>query len=228
MRVWLIAVAFSVVGQPVCAQPSDDAIARLKACFQLDRALQSECLENLSRKLGDKKNQNSAELAPQNWIVSETMSPVDYSPMITATISSEPIAKDAPATFIIRCRGERTDLLVSTEGSWHASRANELRVDLRVNNQPAVRMQWIASPDGRTAIFKEDAVKFLRSLPDGGRIAVSVSDWQGMAHEASFQLTGLNAIRQKIAQVAIFVFARIVVIHVVQADDLIPPVHQRP
>jgi hypothetical protein len=137
--------------------------------------------------------------AARSWIVSETMSPVDYSPMITATTSSQPVAKDAPAIFMIRCRGQRTDLLVSTEGSWHASRANELQVDLRVNDQPAVRMQWIASSDGRTAIFKDDVVQFLRSLPDGGRIMVSVSDSQGIAHEASFQLTGLNAIRQKIA-----------------------------
>jgi hypothetical protein len=101
--------------------------------------------------------------------------------------------------FHIRCRGQRTDLLVSTEGSWRASRANELQVDLRVNDQPAIRMQWIASSDGRTAIFKDDAVRFLRSLPDGGRIMVSVSDSQGTAHAASFQLTGLDVIRQKIA-----------------------------
>jgi hypothetical protein len=167
MRVWLVAVAVSIVSQAVCSQPAEDAISP----------------------------------AARSWIVSETMSPVDYSPMITATTSSQPVAKDAPAIFMIRCRGQRTDLLVSTEGSWRASRANELQVDLRVNDQPAVRMQWIASSDGRTAIFKDDAVRFLRSLPDGGRIAVSVSDWQGMAHEAAFQLTGLDVIRQKIAAV---------------------------
>ena len=198
MRVWPVAVALSTVSHAVCSQPADEAISRSKACFQLERGLQSECLENLSRELADKNNQNSAEPA-QSWIVSETVSPVDYSPMITATTSSQSVAKDAPAIFIIRCRGQRTDLLVSTEGSWRASRANELQVDLRVNDQPAVRMQWIASSDGRTAIFKDDAVRFLRSLPDGGRIMVGVSDSQGMAHEASFQLTGLNAIRQKIA-----------------------------
>ena len=198
MRVWPVAVALSTVSQAVCSQPADEAISRSKACFQLERGLQSECLENLSRELADKNNQNSAEPA-QSWIVSETMSPVDYSPMITATTSSQSVAKDAPAIFIIRCRGQRTDLLVSTEGSWRASRANELQVDLRVNDQPAVRMQWIASSDGRTAIFKDDAVRFLRSLPDGGRIMVSVSDSQGTAHEASFQLTGLDVIRQKIA-----------------------------
>jgi hypothetical protein len=199
MRVWPVAMALSIVSQAVCSQPADDAISRLKACFQLERAPQAECLENLSRDLADKNDQNSAEPAARSWIVSETMSPVDYSPMITATTSSQPAAKDAPATFVIRCRGQRTDLLVSTEGSWRASRANELQVDFRVNDQPAVRMQWIASSDGRIAIFKDDAVRFLRSLPDGGRIIVSVSDWQGAAHEASFQLTGLDGVRRKIA-----------------------------
>jgi hypothetical protein len=201
MRVWPVAVALSTVSQAVCSQPADEAISRSKACFQLERGLQSECLETMSQELADKNNQNSVEPAARSWVVSETTSPVDYSPMITATTSSQPVAKDAPAIFMIRCRGQRTDLLISTEGSWHASRANEVQVDLRVNDQPAVRMQWIASSDGRTAIFKDDAVRFLRSLPDGGRITVSVSDSQGMAHEAAFQLTGLDVIRQKIAAV---------------------------
>jgi len=199
MRVWLVAVALAIVSQAVCSQPANGAISRLKSCFQLARALQAECVEKLPRGLPDGNNQKYAELATGSWILSETMSPVDYSPMITATTSSQPVAKDAPATFVIRCRGQRTDLLVSTEGSWRASRANELQVDFKVNDQPAVGMRWIASPDGRTAIFKDDAVRFLRSLPDGGRIMVSVSDWRGAAHEATFQLTGLDAIRQKIA-----------------------------
>ncbi len=204
MRAWLVAMAVSIVSQAACSQPAssqpaDDAISRLKACFQLERAQQSKCLESLSRDLADKKTENSAESAAGNWIVSETMSPVDYSPMISAATSSPSVTKDAPAMFVIRCRGQRTDLLVSTEGSWHASRANELRVDLRVNDQPAVTMQWSASSDGRTAMFKGDAVRFLQSLPEGGRIMISVSDGQGTPHEASFQLTGLNAIRQKIA-----------------------------
>jgi hypothetical protein len=199
MRLWLVAVALSIVSQAVCSQPADDPIARLKACFQLERALQSGCLESLSRALGDKKSQNLLEPTTRNWIVSETTSPLDYSPMISATTSSQSVEKNAPANFIIRCRGQHTDLLVSTEGSWRASRANELQVDLTVNDQPAIRMQWIASSDGRTALFKDDAVRFLRSLPDGGRILVSVSDTQGVVREAAFQLTGLNAVRQKIA-----------------------------
>ena len=96
MRVWPVAVALSTVSQAVFSQQADEAISRSKACFQLERALQSECLENFSRELADKNNQNSAEPAARSWVVSETMSPVDYSPMITATISSQPVAKMRP------------------------------------------------------------------------------------------------------------------------------------
>jgi len=195
MRVPAFAITLSILSHAVGAEPANDAITRLKSCFQLDRAAQVECLEKLSRELPDKNVQNSPEAT---WVISETTSPVDYSPMITAATLSRSNAKDAPTTFSVRCRGRRTDLLVSTEGSWRASRVNEFQVDYRINDQPVVRMQWIASMDGRTAIFKDDVVRFLQSLPDGGRITVSVSDGEGPAHEATFQLTGLDAIRQKI------------------------------
>ena len=89
MRVWPVAVALSIVSQAVSSQPADNAISRSKACFQLERAPQSECFENLSRELADKNNQKSAEPAARSWVVSETMSPVDYSPMISATTSSQ-------------------------------------------------------------------------------------------------------------------------------------------
>ena len=75
MRVWPVAVALSIVSQAVSSQPADDAISRSKACFQLESARQSKCLENLSRELADKNNQNSAEPATRSWIVSETMCP---------------------------------------------------------------------------------------------------------------------------------------------------------
>jgi hypothetical protein len=198
MRAAAVAMALSILGHAACAEPENDAIARLKSCFELDRAAQVECLEKLSRELPGKDVQSSVQPAEGIWVISETTSPVDYSPMITAATLSRSNAKDAPTTFAIRCRGQRTDLLVSTEGSWRASAANELQVDYRINDQPTVRTRWIASTDGRTALFKDDVVRFLRSLPDKGRITLSVSDWQGPAHEATFQLTGLDAIRQKI------------------------------
>jgi hypothetical protein len=198
LRVRGAVMALSVLSYAACAEPANDAITRLKSCFRLDGAAQIECLEKLSRELPDQNGESSVPSPEGTWVISETTSPLDYSPVVTATTLSRSNAKDAPKTFAVRCRGQRTDLMVSTDGSWHASRVNGLQVDYRINDQPAVRMQWIASADGRAALFKDDAVQFLRSLPDKGRLTIGVSDRQGPAHEATFQLTGLDAVRQKI------------------------------
>jgi hypothetical protein len=66
----------------------------------------------------------SAQTQPADtaWVVSETTSPVDYSPLITAVIHSTSSVKDAPNTLAFRCRGPRTELLLGTEGTWRATR----------------------------------------------------------------------------------------------------------
>ena len=145
----------------------------------------------------------AVDIAPKprdpNWIISETTSPVDYAPVMTAAIRLPFSVKHAPNTFAIRCRGGRTELLVRTEGTWRASRTREVQVDYQINDQPVVKLTWTASPDGKTAIYRDDAVGLLQSLPDGGRLKIDVLDEPGPSHEATFQLTGLDAVREKIA-----------------------------
>jgi Type VI secretion system VasI, EvfG, VC_A0118 len=139
------------------------------------------------------------QLSDTVWVVSETTSPVDYSPLITAVIRSTSSVRDAPNTLAVRCRGSRTELLLRTEGAWRASRASEVQVDHQINDQPLVRLQWTVSADGKTASYKDDAVELLRSLPEGARLKISVFVRQeGPGQEATFQLTGLDGVRKKI------------------------------
>jgi hypothetical protein len=145
----------------------------------------------------------AVDIAPRpqdpNWIISETTSPVDYAPVIAAAIRLPFSVKHAPITFAMRCRGGRTEVLVRTEGTWRASRTREVQVDYQINDQPLVKLTWTASPDGKTAIYKDDPVGLLQSLPDGARLKINVLDEPGPSHEATFQLTGLDAVREKIA-----------------------------
>jgi hypothetical protein len=145
----------------------------------------------------------AVDIAPKprdpNWIISETTSPVDYAPVMTAAIRLPFSVKHAPITFAIRCRGGRTEVLVRTEGTWRASRTREVQVDYQINDQPLVKLTWTASPDGKTAIYRDDPVGLLQSLPDGARLKINVLDELGPSHEATFQLTGLDAVREKIA-----------------------------
>ena len=132
-----------------------------------------------------------------NWVVSETTSPVDYSPLVTAVIQSTSPVKDAPAALAIRCGEKHTELMVRTGGTWATTRGNELRVDYQIDDKPAVRLPWSASADGKSASYKGDAVGLLQSLPEGARLKINVFD--GLGHDATFQLTGLDTVRKKIA-----------------------------
>jgi hypothetical protein len=142
----------------------------------------------------------SAQNQPSDtaWVVSETTSPVDYSPLITAVIASTSSMKDAPNSLAVRCSGSRTAFLLRTEGAWHTSPASEVLVDYQINDQPSVRLHWTVSADGKIANYKDDAVELLRSLPEGARLKISVFDSQGLGQEARFQLTGLDSVRKKI------------------------------
>jgi hypothetical protein len=133
-----------------------------------------------------------------NWVISETTSPVDYSPLVTALIRSTSQVKDAPGALVVRCRGQRTELLVHTDGTWTATRDHELRVDYQANDQPAVGLQWLLSPDRKTATYKDNPVSFLQSLPDGARLKINVADRASSSHEATFQIDGWDVVRNKI------------------------------
>jgi hypothetical protein len=143
----------------------------------------------------------AATPANSNWIISETTSPVDYSPLVTATMYATPRVKDAPSTLVFRCRGLRTELRIETEGKWRASRAGEIQVDYQINDKPSIRRQWKASSDGKIGSYTDDAVGLLRSLPEGGQLKISVLDGPGPHHQATFKLVGIDMVRKKIGAV---------------------------
>lgn len=71
-----------------------------------------------------------------DWVVSETTSPVDYSPLVTALIRSTSQVKDAPNTLTIRCRGQ-----ARTDGAWgHDARE---RTSCLLSDQRPAR-GWVA------------------------------------------------------------------------------------
>jgi hypothetical protein len=133
-----------------------------------------------------------------DWVVSETTSPIDYSPLVIALIHSTSQAKDAANTLIMRCRGQRTELLVRTDGQWATTRGSELHAEYQINDQRMVALQWILSSDGKTATYKDDPVGLLQSLPDGARFKINIPDRSSSSHEATFRLDGWDAVREKI------------------------------
>ena len=142
---------------------------------------------------------DNAPMPQPDWIVSETTSPLDYSPLISAVIHSTAGEKDSPSSLAVRCRAQRTEVSLGTNGAWGVPRGNVIQVDYQIDDRPRIRQQWILTADGRTATYKGDAAELLRSIPDGAALKVAVADKDNIRREALFQLAGLSAIRQKVA-----------------------------
>jgi hypothetical protein len=134
-----------------------------------------------------------------NWINSETTSPVDYRPQIAALTMARASSQDDPSSLAIHCRARRTELTISTTGSWKLATDGQVKVAYRINEEPSVEQRWRVDETGRSLSFPGDIVRFLRSLPDSGQMLVKVYAANGPPHESTFQLVGLDPVRRKIA-----------------------------
>jgi len=150
-------------------------------------AIQSEGSEN--------RNVNIARETA--WILSETTSPVDYSPLVTAVLSSTSNVKNGPNTLTVRCRAQHTELSIRTGGGWGVPHGNDLLVDYQISGRPVVRQPWTVSADGKTATYKHDSVELLRSIPDAATLKIAVMD-RGVRLAATFAPAGLAGVRQKV------------------------------
>src|SRR5215475_6846764 len=95
-----LAIAISIACGIAYAQSTNDPMQSLRACSVMDGPARLECLEELSRKIAP-----PVRRAPDdNWLISETTSPVDYSPIVTATTVSRSGSDGAAMQLAIHCR----------------------------------------------------------------------------------------------------------------------------
>jgi hypothetical protein len=189
-----LAVAFAVTSRVIFAESASDPIAQLRACALMERAERLECLDKLSRTIAA-----PAVVAPEvsSWTISETTSPVDYAPIVTATTLSPGGSDGSSMQLAIRCRGGRTELAVT--GAAVSRKGEDYAISYRINDGEPVQLAAGSPSFGTGARFTGDAVRLLQSLPEAGGIVVRLSTQNGVAQEGFFSLVGLKTVREKIA-----------------------------
>jgi len=194
MKAIPLSLAFGIAGGIAFAQDAADPMAHLRACSLMEGAERLECLDKLAR---DIAAPDRATGSGDNWIVSETTSPVDYTPMVTAIASS----RRGPDGFLMRlaihCRGGRTELVVS--GPAVSRRGADYTISYRVNDGQPIQLQAASPSFGAGAAFTGDVVRLLQSLPEDGHIAVRITARSGAAQDGHFLLGGLKSAREKLA-----------------------------
>ena len=169
-------------------------MTQLRACSLMERADRMECLDKLSRTLA-----LTTPIAPKEdrWIVSQTSSPLDYSPIATATISSQEVEGGGAMQFSIRCREGRTEIVVT--GPAITGRGDDYAVSYRVSGGQPVQIAAATPASGGGIAFKTDAVALIQSFPGDGEFVLHLSPHVGPSQDAIFSLAGLERVRARIA-----------------------------
>lgn len=198
MNAIALSVAFTAASGIALAQgtanPAPDPMTHLRACAQMAPAERLECLDKLSRRLEPAERQAAGG---DNWIVSETTSPVNYSPIVTATASARAGSDGALTQLAIHCRGGRTELVVS--GPALARGGSDYTIAYRVNDGQPVQLSAAPPSFGAGVAFRADIAQLLLALPEEGDLTIRLSPRIGPAHDGSFALGGLKRVREKVA-----------------------------
>lgn len=139
--------------------------------------------------------EKTSTLRENGWIVSETTSPIDYSPLVTAVLEPVQYGDNGPINFAVHCRERRIELTFQFFGN--SARRNEPQVYFQTEDQSPARLDVSWSADGKIASVKNDPVSLLQSLPDGSTLKM----WAGerAPQDTTFKLVGLEGVIGKVA-----------------------------
>ena len=188
-------IAALAAGRIAFAQSESDPVAQLRACSLMERAERLECLDRLSRDIAAAPDRPAR--GGGNWMISETTSPVDYTPIVTAVALSRGGSDGSLMQLAIYCRGGRTEFVV--EGPGIAGRGDDYAISYRIDGHDLVQVVAGRPSFGTGAAFKGDIVRLLQSLREEGSITVRISPRTGVTREGHFSLNGLKTVREKLA-----------------------------
>jgi hypothetical protein len=180
-------------------QSAGDQMDRLRACSVLAPAERLPCLEALSRDIAPSTGSAAAvpEPAAEEWVVSQTTSPLDYSPIAVASAMAKAGPDGAFLQLSIQCRGGRTELVLTSPSL--VPQKEDYAVSYSINDATPILVLTGASQSGSGLAIKGDVVQLLTSLPERGQIAFRAGRRQGRAVEGRYALPGLKSVVSRLA-----------------------------
>jgi hypothetical protein len=190
-----------LVASPSVAQVPPDAVDKLRACSALAGLGRVECLDRLASDIGPPRTPTSQRADPESslvteWVVSETTSPVDYSPVAVATSVSTGNATGLAVS--IRCRGGRSEFIVLTKPE-SVRRPEEYVLSYGINGATLVAMPLAVAVTGPGMALKVDPARFVDSLPGDGSLILRLTLAGGVAAAGQYAIGQLKAVAARIA-----------------------------
>ena len=167
----LAIISFLVSSGAAVAMPPQDVPAEVKSCKAIaDDKERLRCFDGLFGEPSKPQTPDESRKTPEekqaNWSVDETKSPTDGSTQVVAAN----LVGDT--VLILRCKEQTTEAAFSTQYNYLGY--SSVDVQLRINEQNPMKEVWRASLNGRAA-FAPDAIAFIQSLPDNGKLSIKTT-----------------------------------------------------
>jgi hypothetical protein len=168
----------------------------LKRCHQIkDDGERLKCYDGLATSSSNAtgKQAESKEGADGVWEVRDEKSPLDDSPLVSASLRSS----DDKAHLLMRCKDRKTEVAVNKFGFVKCG--TDIRVIYRVDQEQATDVPWNAHSSCVLAIAPSP-IPFIRALADQGKVYFRMFDHHGAAHDALFNLGRISEVRSRLAE----------------------------
>jgi len=202
----LASTALTMMARIALAQEGLDPGEQLRVCSSMPQPDRLQCLDRLARSVtgaipAASESPAASRLAAaaskaDRWVISQTESPVDYSPIATATTSSRDDAGASAVQLTIRCRNGRSEIAIAGPA---VSGGDGYTISYRISGGQPVQIAAAPAAFGPGIAFKADASALIQSLPGEGELDVHLSPRVGASQDASFSLLGLQRVRARIA-----------------------------
>jgi hypothetical protein len=168
----------------------------LKRCHQIkDNAERLKCYDGLdtspSKATGTQGE--SKERADGGWEVRDEKSPLDDSPLVSASLRSS----DEKAYLLMRCKDRKTEVALNKWGFVKCG--TDVRVIYRVDQDQAIETPWNSHSSCVLAIAPSP-IPFIRALTDQGKVHFRFFDHHGAPHDALFNLGKISEVRSRLAE----------------------------
>ena len=177
-----------------------DIPAEVGACKAIvDDAERLKCFDGLFGRASEPA-QSTDKSQPTNppaekqviWSINERQSPDGNPPIVALSFLGD------DAVLILRCKNQVTEAAYSTRANYLGYKSVD--VELRIDDQSPIKQVWNASMNGRAA-FAPDAIAFIQSLPDNGKLSIKTTrSTDGKVKEGKFNLDSVSEVRSKIAK----------------------------
>jgi hypothetical protein len=167
----------------------------LKHCQQIkDDGERLKCYDGLAASPGATGNPTeSKEPADAAWQVSDEKSPLDDSPLLTASLRSS----DGKASLLMRCKDRKTEVAVTKWGFVKCG--TDVRVVYRIDQEQAVETPWNSHSSCVLAIAPSP-IPFIRALTDQGKIYFRIFDHHDAPYDALFNIGKVSEVRSRLAE----------------------------